>query len=875
MDEIEEVDWSDYPSHLESPSSPPFHGFDADDIPTSRIIIKTEVVDGEEVFDSIDRVKVRKFGRPRGSKVLDDSLIVLEKRRPVDKVPDPLTSKPKETPVIPKVRLGGTESRPVLYLVGQTLEKFRNAKLPTKGSVLARFLALLVTNSVKDAAAITRLELKAVWQHHFGSRLVQGKELGIEEAGDEKRKIVKQDRFIEDMIKAVWKDWCRLEVDSRRPSRSSKGSFRTKEENFTAELGKAFNITKVAAEDIIRHSGILDWRNEVQHLQNQLSDPQVGCLGSLDKVQQKCDTRKIVAVVRAEQSEKKKEAIEKELFERKGTVKEAGEVFVEDDNNNDKDFVDTARNKKKKKIDIMGHISTTADRTNTYYTARSMIAASAANALGVDVADTNISKTTAWRKAKEARTVTAATIKEAFKCPDKVTVHWDGKALTLRENQKSNRVCVYVSGAGSDCSRKLLAVPETPSGTGKAEATLVTDILASWCISKEVIGMVYDTTSSNTGADKGACKFIEEWCGRPVLWLACRHHIAELHISKVVHTVTGNTKDPGVEMFRRLKKEWSDLEIDLDNLVLFDISKLDPDLQTVARSVLSWATEQQGRKTWPREDYRELLELVIVSLGGCVPGFSFKIPGADHHARWMSKQIYNLKIRLLSNIFELSPQEQDEVDKIVEFVLLFYAKYWLQTPLPSSAARLDLEFMANMIKYRLTRPRISFAVLQSCYRHMWYITPQLIPLALADENLEDSIKEQVAMTLFNTERKEIMSGKPPFPVLPFGAEYTRQDMSSLISSDSWLIFQLLDLQGPQDWLQMPANLWNLFENFQVLQKFATNISVCNDIAERGIHLMSSFISHCNSEDQRQALFQCVEFHRNLVSDCTKKSLKLC
>ena len=120
-----------------------------------------------------------------------------------------------------------------------------------------------------------------------------------------------------------------------------------------------------------------------------------------------------------------------------------------------------------------------------------MIAASAANALGVDVADTNISKTTAWRKAKEARTVTAATIKEAFKCPDKVTVHWDGKALTLRENQKSNRVCVYVSGAGSDCSRKLLAVPETPSGTGKAEATLVTDILASWCISKEVIGLRY------------------------------------------------------------------------------------------------------------------------------------------------------------------------------------------------------------------------------------------------------------------------------------------------------------------------------------------------------------------------------------------------
>ena len=69
--------------------------------------------------------------------------------------------------------------------------------------------------------------------------------------------------------------------------------------------------------------------------------------------------------------------------------------------------------------------------------------------------------------------------------------------------------------------------------------------------------MFFDTTSSNTGADKGACKFVEEWCETPIMWLACRHHIAELHISKVVQVVTGNTKDPGVALFRRLKKEWS------------------------------------------------------------------------------------------------------------------------------------------------------------------------------------------------------------------------------------------------------------------------------------------------------------------------------
>ena len=67
--------------------------------------------------------------------------------------------------------------------------------------------------------------------------------------------------------------------------------------------------------------------------------------------------------------------------------------------------------------------------------------------------------------------------------------------------------------------------------------------------------------------------------------------------------------------------------------------------------------EQQVNNVWPREDYKEMLDLLIVTLGGKVEGFTFKMPGADYHARWMSKVIYYLKIRLLSNIFAISPEE--------------------------------------------------------------------------------------------------------------------------------------------------------------------------------------------------------------------------
>ena len=211
---------------------------------------------------------------------------------------------------------------------------------------------------------------------------------------------------------------------------------------------------------------------------------------------------------------------------------------------------------------------------------------------------------------------------------------------------------------------------------------------------------------------------------------------------------------------------------------------MDEVLQKEAEDVLDWAQDQLQRNTWPREDYKELLELLIVSLGGTVPGFSFKMPGADHHARWMSKAIYYLKMKLLSNILDLTLEEKMEVDQISEFTVLFYVKYWLQTPLSSSAARIDLDFMANVLHYRLTSPQIAFEVLQSTYRHLRYLTPQLVILALADPKLEEKSREAMAKALHSCERVSIESGKPAFPVFPMSVVQMRKSMATLVTSDS-------------------------------------------------------------------------------------------
>ena len=89
-----------------------------------------------------------------------------------------------------------------------------------------------------------------------------------------------------------------------------------------------------------------------------------------------------------------------------------------------------------------------------------------------------------------------------------MVVHWDGKLLKLKGNITTNRVAVYVTGVQADNVRKLLGIPDCPDGSGAAEFGVVRVLLIDWKIWQQVIAMVFDTTSSNTGAEAGACRLV-------------------------------------------------------------------------------------------------------------------------------------------------------------------------------------------------------------------------------------------------------------------------------------------------------------------------------------------------------------------------------
>lgn len=288
-------------------------------------------------------------------------------------------------------------------------------------------------------------------------------------------------------------------------------------------------------------------------------------------------------------------------------------------------------------------------------------------------------------------------------------------------------------------------------------------------------------------------RYLEDYLNFPVIWLACRHHVMELHIGRLIQAVTGDTKDPGVALFRRFKASYLSLNLDPSKFVCLDLSTKPEWMQKLGTEILEWAKALRRKNTFPRADYAEFLSLVIYSLGGDNEDFTMMMPGPDHHARWMSDCLYFPKIAICRDIFSMSTEELGEVTKVTEFVVLFYARFWFESPLASAAARNDISFMLLMLQYRTVEPRLAFIVLQSHYRHLWYLAGQTIVFALVDPGLDEERKEELALAMHSMTRKPVEQGKPGFPDVVFEAGwYELPSLGSFITEESWLSLTISD-----------------------------------------------------------------------------------
>ena len=140
---------------------------------------------------------------------------------------------------------------------------------------------------------------------------------------------------------------------------------------------------------------------------------------------------------------------------------------------------------------------------------------------------------------------------------------------------------------------------------------------------------------------------IEKEIGHAILWTACRHHVYELHIKHVWDAVVGHHNGPIEPLLKLLQDNWDSISHESTDIIKFELPADEDDpIYRQAKLVLKWATYCLEENTFPREDYRELIELTFIYLGGELSKgrtFRFKKPGAYHRARFMHNELYIFK----------------------------------------------------------------------------------------------------------------------------------------------------------------------------------------------------------------------------------------
>ncbi|XP_044591190.1 uncharacterized protein LOC123269514 [Cotesia glomerata] len=493
------------------------------------------------------------------------------------------------------------------------------------------------------------------------------------------------------------------------------------------------------------------------------------------------------------------------------------------------------------------------------------IIAALLSCLNIDCASVNFSHVTIHRAREKFRKEAALNLKTNLET-DNYVLHFDGKLLSdITGTEQVDRLPIILSSSGKF---QLLGVPKLESGTGQNQASAIIKTVKQWDINTDNIkALCSDTTASNTGIRNGACVLVEKALSRKLLYLPCRHHIFEIVLRSAFEVYWPASSGPNVPIYQRFKKKWD--EIDQSNFTAGICDKKVLEVITPIKDEILKFVNNQIEMDHCRDDYRELLELSLIFLGTTTTNITFKHPGVVHHARWMAKAIYSLKIFLFRNEFHLIKSEIDGLRELCLFIIIFYLKAWFTAPCAITAPNNDLTLIKELISYERFNNSLSQTCSQKLADHLWYLNNELSVLSLFDKNVSVGTKKRIVHALKNCKANETTTNR--FIIDKKNLEsLLNKDLSQFMSMRSINIFESFDLS--YEFIDEDVTLWPQNPNFLENLEYFGKLQVVNDVAERGVALIEQY-NRCltKDEEQLQYLLHVVTEHRKQYPNCNKSN----
>lgn len=203
--------------------------------------------------------------------------------------------------------------------------------------------------------------------------------------------------------------------------------------------------------------------------------------------------------------------------------------------------------------------------------------------------------------------------------------------------------------------------------------------------------------------------------------LACRHHVYEVILRSVFELKFGETTGPNVLLFKEYLGKWDEIDQTKYKLGIQD-SIVKRTLCNISCEIIKFC-KNKLKELIVRSDYKELLQLTLIFFGdGSDSGnIAFPRPGAMHHARFMSKAIYSLKIFMFASVFKLTSHQKSSVRYFCMFVVQFYVKAWFGCTNALAAPKQDLNFIKSINIYSKIDFDIFITILNKISKILWYL----------------------------------------------------------------------------------------------------------------------------------------------------------
>lgn len=740
-----------------------------------------------------------------------------------------------------------TRNQSEIWLIGQLLSELSQSTLPSIGEVLRYFFYYKneEKKSIRESATLTACGVINLWE-----------KAGIP---------IQLKKHVISKIEKLFKEWQNLKKNKENKKKRSE-ALKTKEQNWQQKLEDLFDI---AHRDALN---IMTLEEDKQFLLAVRQNRRQFLIGSVDrKSLNKCKKIK----EKKERLDKLRERENKDIssitekcslsslsFISSSSATTSGEETPSDSECISKLTKMQPPQKRARKDIINSQLASSLDVSKLSDRKATMVVTSTLKSAGCDPSEFNVNRSSIRRQRVKNRKAVAESLKSEFKPSSSLTIHWDGKLIEDITGHKTvDRLPILVSGHGVD---QLLAVPKLERGTSEACASAVYDAINSWNLSDKVKCLCFDSTAVNTGLRSGVCVLLERKMDKNMLWFACRHHIMEIMLSGVVDQSLAPSSGPDIQLFKRFKNSWDSID-QSDFKTITDDAEANI-LAEVAADRISFA-KKQLQVHQPRDDYKEMLNLTIIFLGG-VPekGVSFRRPAGLHRARWMARALYCLKIYLFKHQLKLTKKDEKAVREICIFTVMIYIKYWFQASTSQSAPRNDLQLLKDLKAFESVNKNLATIALKKILNHLWYLSEELVSLAFFDDEL--SVQEKKKMV----EALKIEGTHDCLKRIHLDmATIHEKNIENFVSSNSLKFFQVLGISS--DFFYKDVETWNEDPDYIAAKNIVHSLRVVNDIAERGVALMEEYNKLITTnEEQKQYLLLLVKEYRKKYPNTNKSTL---